>query len=237
MKDILARVQGLQPCFHLAKRDRRLLAHGMLERIEDAAAPLTCLPDLMGCHAQQRTNKLVEAIDDWEVRRGRAGSVKSTSSSATGVSTDSRSSTSSSFPQTPSSECFPSRFSLVSPSPKSKVDSGYASLSGSDGSDPVRGIYPAPPLSHSNVELKIKPTHAFVFSDVVLFTSPIPPGEDGDMNWILLDDIGIVRVLGISETVQSSGMSSVIPETGVGDNFASATRLPDRSRSCSNGPH
>jgi hypothetical protein len=90
------------------------------------------------------------------------------------------------------------------------------------------------PLSRSNVEAKTAATHAFVFSDIVVFTSPVSPGQDTDKKWTLLDDIGIVRVLGVNETLKPSGESFIVWKFTGYSVFASH-RFFDRPRPPSSG--
>ena len=206
VKDILAQIRGLPPSIQLAKRERRLLAHGLLQRV---TGPCSQGPDSLrpaGEEAPKRNSRLAEAITEWDRGRGRSASVKSTSSSATGVSFKSyetNSSASSSIPTTPSSDCFPSRCRIF---PKSNADFAYASISETHGHHDTRSRR-ALTNSHLDDEAEMRSVHAFVFTDLVLLTSPINSSraEDDGPKWCLLDGIGLAMVLSVTEIPRTSG--------------------------------
>jgi hypothetical protein len=219
VKNISAHIQGLSPSVQLARRERRLLAHGLLRHVGSndrgtEGDSSYCLGSIRHCGSlserddvPDRSSRLIDAINEWNVLRGRSGSVKSTASSATGMSFKTHvtmSSTSSGFPMTPPSDRFSSFCGVVSPPASSTLRTRYITSSKSPGcsySKDKRSLSTATsqPIGTSMV-------HAFVFTDLAVFAAPIDPsgtyGEDS--TWCLLDDIGLSRVLGITECPNTS---------------------------------
>jgi hypothetical protein len=220
VKDISAHIHGL-PSVQLARRERRLLVHGLLQHVEGDSTKNGCSSDSSSParslgfdfserkDGERRGSRLLDAINEWNVHRGRSGSVKSTASSATGVSFKSHASTVSSFPVTPFLECFPPRCNVVSPpSPnpmpglrppsKSCARFGYTSLG-------IKRPLFAPMAPAGSV-------HAFVFTDLVLFARPMTATQSSDegLSWCLVDDFGLSRVLGITELPKTSSKSHMI---------------------------
>ncbi|KAJ4490670.1 Dbl homology domain-containing protein [Lentinula aciculospora] len=90
IKSISERIDGLPTATNLARRDRRLLCHGQLlsldlhQHLRNSNSRWT--PNAKAINTPNRTNRLVDAINDWDTRRSRSGSVKSNNSASTGVS-------------------------------------------------------------------------------------------------------------------------------------------------------
>jgi hypothetical protein len=214
VKDISSRLEGLPSTVQLARRERRLLAHGLLRLAEgciiDQTGSPTCdsgepeanrtnllLPSSSLGH--QRTSRLFEAVNELGVRRGRSASVKSTASSALSFkSYESQSTTESALPITPSSGCYPDIHSNVkfplqasestcgSPRSPPTVSLGRGQRDGTQCSD----------------------VYLFVFTDFILLTTPSFTPSSGQtsepVTWRVLDKIGVSRVVGVAEL--SSGM-------------------------------
>ena len=215
VKSIAAHVQGLPSSIQLARRERRLLAHGLLQRVElddiegessyfhsSIQPPGFSYPRLRERKDKpKRSSRLLDAINEWNGHRGRSGSVKSTASSATGVSFKSHTTDSSlsiAFPITPPSGRFPSRCSVVSPSPTSTLDGIYGrplSVSSEYSGHGGKRFFSAPVSQANNTAM----VHAFVFTDITLFATPITLNDE-DPDWYLLEDIGLSRILGVKET-------------------------------------
>ncbi|KIK64254.1 hypothetical protein GYMLUDRAFT_95107 [Collybiopsis luxurians FD-317 M1] len=86
IKNILERLDGLPSATNLARRERRLLCHGQLIRMDSRNLRKSKSNDRQSPDSQNRISRLVEAINEWDTRRSRSGSVKSNGSASTGVS-------------------------------------------------------------------------------------------------------------------------------------------------------
>ena len=144
VKNISARIQGLSPSVQLARRKRRLLAHGLLRQVGsndrgNEADSSYCLgsirhrgpPRTRWCARPKQPAHRRHYSNEWNVLRGRSRSVKLTASSATGTSFKTRvtmSSVSSGFPLTPPSDRFSSFCGVVSPPAGSLRISGLCLL-------------------------------------------------------------------------------------------------------------
>ncbi|KAJ3824333.1 hypothetical protein F5880DRAFT_1560595 [Lentinula raphanica] len=95
VKSISERIDGLPASTVLARRDRRLLCQGQLLCLssdqflsgnsrdsKDSRWSSNAKPS----DPSNRSSRLVDAINDWDTRRSRSGSVKSNNSSSTGIS-------------------------------------------------------------------------------------------------------------------------------------------------------
>ena len=177
VKDIATRIHGLPSSAQLARRERRFLAQGSLHRLQSAHHLLNF--DSTTDVSQNRTPGLVAAINDWSVQRDRSGSVKSTSTTTmsfrsydTASSSDSR---------------FDSHRGIFSPPRISRDTSYVGSQLPSSSRDKPR------PSQQTAVQ-------AFVFTDLVVFATPIARRESNKcQNWRLLEDIGIARILAVTE--------------------------------------
>ncbi|KAL0948394.1 hypothetical protein HGRIS_010976 [Hohenbuehelia grisea] len=191
--DLTKRIErslSLPPHFGLAKRDRRLLFEGALYRIEDGSV------SSKDCDSSRQVDgfstkgsaRLVEAINEWDSQRHRAGSLKSTSSSSTGVSFGTCSSASSAHPFTPTSERFGTVYPLTSPHSQTR-GSALASRARKTSSGNTRKISPQRPHKW----------RVFVFTDLVVFAVPGRSDATGNTSWTLATDCGISRILDVSE--------------------------------------
>jgi len=178
VKDIATRIHGLPSSAQLARRERRLLAQGFLHRLQSAHHLLNF--DSTTDVSHNRTPGLVAAINDWSVQRDRSGSVKSTSTTTMSFrSYDTASSCS-------SDSRFDSHRGILSP-PHVGRDTSYVGLR-------------TPPSSRDKRPSQQTAVHAFVFTDLVVFATPIARRESNKcQNWRLLEDIGIARILAATE--------------------------------------
>jgi hypothetical protein len=190
VKDIATRIHGLPSSAQLARRERRLIAQGPLHRLQSAHHLLNFASTSDA--TQNRTPRLITAIDDWGAQRDRSGSVKSTSTTTMSFrSYDTTSSCS-------SENRFDSHRGIVSP-PHGGRDTSYAG-------------FRTPPSSQD----RLRPSqqtivNAFVFTDLVVFATPITRRESNKcQNWRLLEDIGIARILAVTEGPEiSSGAVAI----------------------------
>lgn len=137
---------------------------------------VTSSPDPDFVEHPQRSSRLVDAINDWGGRRNRSNSVKSTASSQTGVSFRS-------------------------------VDSDVSVVSSAFPSALESALPPVPSQNSKHSNPSPRSVHAFIFTDVLLlaesFTSHDPSSEN---HWILLEDVGICRILAVNTHIpQRSG--------------------------------
>lgn len=216
IKNFLSRIRGLPSEPQIATRERRLLFHGTLHLhtvddeevtiLDNVLLPINSPQDYVpitqngGANLPNRSSRLANAINKWDARRRRS---ESTSSSSTGTSFGTASSgASSDMPATPSSTFFSSfripvpdgrlntaripeqKRVLVSPSPNPRRPS-------------VRGI----------------PVQVFIFTDLVLLTTPNSSLTPENSSWTLLEDIGITRILAVSEYSEqdTSGLKTSLP--------------------------
>ncbi|KIM87825.1 hypothetical protein PILCRDRAFT_85662 [Piloderma croceum F 1598] len=188
VKDIATRIHGLPLSAQLARRERRLLAQGSLHRLQSAHHLLNF--DSTTEVNQSRTPGLVAAINDWGMQRDRSGSVKSTSTTTMSFrSYDTASSCS-------SDSRFDSHRDILSP-PHVGQDTSHVGLPPSSRDKPR-------PSQQTAV-------HAFIFTDLVIFATPIARRESNKcQNWRLLEDIGIARILAVTEGPEVSFGTVVI---------------------------
>ena len=177
IKDIATRIHGLPSSAQLARRERRLLAQGSLHRLQSAHHLLNF--DSTTEVNQSRTPGLVAAINDWGMQRDRSGSVRSTSTTTMSFrSYDTTSSCS-------SDSRFNAHRGVLSP-PCVGRDMSHVGLSPSSRDKPR----PSQQIA----------VHAFIFTDLVIFATPIARRESNKcQNWRLLEDIGIARILAVTE--------------------------------------
>ncbi|KAK0486581.1 hypothetical protein IW261DRAFT_1456219 [Armillaria novae-zelandiae] len=188
VKSITERISGLAD---IARRDRRLLHQGQVRRIDSDISSSTQASESLGDRLQNRSSRLVTAINDWDARRARSGSVKSNASSATGSSIGAAS-TASSW-DTPASPTPNSSFLDSTGNRKhvSKLQTTHFQ------SRATKNVFPVT----SDVPLQL-----FVFTDLLVVTMPT---EDG--NWNLCEDVSVVRILSISAEEPSMILLQVLP--------------------------
>ncbi|KAK0440596.1 hypothetical protein EV421DRAFT_780588 [Armillaria borealis] len=190
VKSVTERIPGLAD---IARRDRRLLHQGQVRRIDSDLSSSTQVSESLGDRLQNRSSRLVSAINDWDARRARSGSVKSNASSATGSSIGAVSTTSSW--DTPASPT-PNYSFLDSTGNKKHISRLQTTHFQS------RATKNVPPVT-SDVLLQL-----FVFTDLLVVTIPT---EDG--SWNLCENVSVVRILGISAEEPSMISLQVLPVT------------------------
>ncbi|KZT01281.1 uncharacterized protein LAESUDRAFT_815982 [Laetiporus sulphureus 93-53] len=197
VKDIFSRIVGIPQSARLAKRERRLLHHGVLHRIpsnekphayREPSPPVTPTLQINGKPIDggrrkpgrprddpQRMSRLASAIHDWHVRRARPGSISSSASSSLSLWSRSTAESSKATPLTPASDAF-----------------------GRPREDVV-------------------PLQALVFDDLVVFMTPAHAGtggavQDGECEdqWALLEEVGLARVLYVTEREEDANSCNVI---------------------------
>ncbi|KAJ7471946.1 Dbl homology domain-containing protein [Mycena latifolia] len=195
MKSISRRIKGPPSSLPLARRGRRLLFHGQLLRVRADHEGLSVVDSILfddsrksRAEPPKRSSNLVHAIQEWDQRRERSGSVKSNGSSSTAASFSSHGTTSSSVgssgpPLTPSSPRFSSRSSI--PKPRSGAPGPQERQSPHrSSSDPQPG--------------ETQLVQVFVFTDFVVVTA-VCKSPHGSEEWTLLDRVGIAKVLSVTE--------------------------------------
>ncbi|KAF8882991.1 hypothetical protein BD779DRAFT_1802132 [Infundibulicybe gibba] len=179
MKDLCSSIKGIPQAAHIASRERRILAHGTLRLFLDTEEII----DTQGSRrdTRDRSARLVDAVNAWDFRRERSGSIKSTSSSNTEASFGSQ-----------------GTFFSLTADPKSppplpgqprKTDQSL----GHDISWQLSG--------GSGLATVTIPVQVLVFSDLLLLASSnsTPVGTDFQ-EWALLGDIGLCRLLDVTES-------------------------------------
>ncbi|KAL0067025.1 hypothetical protein AAF712_006014 [Marasmius tenuissimus] len=202
-QDITQRIGGLPHGFGLPHRDRRLLGHGEIRLVEKPALSSSVPTSTASASpnpAPMHTNRLVNAIQEWNAGRTRSGSNASSSTFASTHSTDTT-----------------STFSDLPKSPLSELSSRASPLHFQD----PRNIKPMSPLPTAST------VQVFLFSDLIIFTQPRvrrsssktrERGDHGSDRWNLLEDTGIAKVLDIAVTSDGSDVIEVdvIPVQGNG---------------------
>lgn len=212
VKDIASRVEGLPLSTQLARRERRLLAHGKLQRVHGGENFEMSL-EHSSSSSQVSTNDFVPQSDSSLLSTHRSRSMRTgrMSPCVSRASSDfsehaSISSTSSEAPVTPAQTQFEiDRYPTSSPyslpgslgiSP-SRCQSSQAMKSGDDS----RSCAPGPIKDKT----KQTPVYAFVFTDLILLATTINARrrsksirEDRE-TWRLLEDAGMSRILAITD--------------------------------------
>ncbi|KAJ6510578.1 hypothetical protein C8R45DRAFT_1207478 [Mycena sanguinolenta] len=194
VKGMSRRIKGLPPSVSLAKRGRRLLCQGQLLRVgtDPCVSGSSQLPIKESPPVDNRRNsrprattpaqKLVEAVHEWDQRRGRSASNASTSTGASSYSAQS-SAASSEPPKTPSSSHFPSRLFGLGARSKISESSQLSTRSHSAGSE-----------GQDTQLLQI-----FVFTDCVVCARVSKSHHDGAEEWTLIENVGIGQILSVTE--------------------------------------
>ncbi|CCL98499.1 uncharacterized protein FIBRA_00497 [Fibroporia radiculosa] len=170
VRDVASHISGLPSSASIAKRERRLLHHGLLQLLrprrlapEGAVQPTVRVngkplqDEWTLKDASQRASRLASAIHKWHVRRARTDSISSISSS---------------------SLSFQSCDSVSSSSMASTVAA----------------------CCRQRLDVDVTPLHAFVFSDVIVLVTAASVKQDSSGaeyqdGWHLLQDIGLSRIL------------------------------------------
>ncbi|KAJ6516790.1 hypothetical protein C8R47DRAFT_405047 [Mycena vitilis] len=214
VKSMSQRIKGLPPSVSLAKRGRRVLFQGQLLRVRAGSCDVAKAPEespLRNLRARdtagvpKRSSKLVEAVQEWDQRRERSGSNASASTMAS-YSTHS-SAASSEFPVTPSSPHFPSRGPL--PTLRSKL------LGSPRPSTPQEGPQFSPRSATDSRAESTQLVQVFVFTDCVVVASTAKSRYTGSDEWTLLENVGIGRVLAVTELLDESNSEPPLLELDV----------------------
>lgn len=190
VKDRLGHIKGLPTSVQLAHRSRRLLARGRLERENPrgkarAAATGGELHEHGRSHhaAGVRQSRLISVIQSRAVR---SDSIRTTSESNASIG--------SRFSDDVQSKPYPSDFFRHSPSTSSLARQ-----------DTWERQFTSPRNAHSILETRAETLYTLVFTDLVLFASPMYDSSarhDREMpgdSWNLIEGIGISRVLKVIE--------------------------------------
>lgn len=188
VKDISTRIHGLPSSAQLARRERRLLAQGTFSRLHSAPHLLN-LVSTTDAILSNRNSKLMTAVNDWGVQRDRSGSVKSTSTTTMSFrSYDTISSCS-------SGGRFDSHHVASPLNLQGMPNPGYRMTTSSQGK-----LQQSPSLKRPPETIQSTAVNVFVFTDLVVFATPIARRESNKcQNWRLLEDIGIARILAVTE--------------------------------------
>jgi RhoGEF domain len=201
IKSISLRIQGLPPSVQLATRERRLLFRGLLHLVntEEVAhnsktPPTTSMVSSDGSKGRgpnmfNRSSKLAVAIDEWDARRARS---ESTSSSSTGTSFKSLGTSSAASSDIPATLCSTFFSSYRISIPGGRLNNTTSRMPASPSPSPRRNS------TFSGTLVQV-----FIFTDLVVLTAPtsnLAPAMTGD--WTLLKDIGITRILGVTERLE-----------------------------------
>lgn len=202
-KSIAQYIINLPETFELAKRDRKLLIQGMLHRVNPAQEETdsyrikTRLPVRRNSPPGfSRSARLVGAINEWEQRRVRSGSLKSIASDSTSSSL--RSQETAQYLDhpvtTPSSFVFQTKLNGSKDySSRRGIKSPLGELQYDFSSTPQ-----TPPSSSKTPSADL--IKIFVFSDLILCaTCSRRPHRDGQQEWMLLEIVGLSRVLHVKE--------------------------------------
>lgn len=158
------------------KRERKLLCQGTLRRI-----PMPDNPQGFDLVAPleiipPRNSKLISAINDWGMRRHASGSSKSTNSTAM------------SFISLETASCASASLTFDQSSilhPKLRA-AGHSPNFGGSRTDDI--------------------LHVFIFTDIMVLTRPSARRlSSGSPSWVILEDIGLSRLLSITADVEQPG--------------------------------
>ncbi|KAK1235576.1 Protein T2, partial [Marasmius sp. AFHP31] len=205
-QDITQRIGGLPHGLGLPHRDRRLFCHGELWLVENPALSSSVPTSTVSSSPNPgflHTNRLVNAIQEWNAGRTRTGSNASNSTFASSHSAD----TTSTFTDLPKS-------------PLSELSSRTSPLHFQDPRN-IKPISPLPLLSTAST------VQVFLFSDLIIFAQPRARrsssktqerNDHGSDRWNLLEDTGIAKVLDVAAASDGSDMIAVdvIPVQGDG---------------------
>lgn len=209
IKSFSTRIQGLPSSFLLATRERRLLFRGPLHLVYadkdncETGLPTPALsqcyshiPKTPGTYVSDRSSRLANAIHQWDTRRERSGS---TSSSSTGMTFNSvGTALSGDAFDIPVSAC-----STFPPSYRISVPQGWLNSAG------ISGQNKTPASPSPNPRYGPTPLEVFVFTDLVLLATPALTLTPENSEWTLLKNTGIVRVLGINETIEQGSYGAL----------------------------
>lgn len=178
IKEIVSRIHGLPT--NVVKRERRLLCQGTLRRIPLPEHPPGLDPVAPAEFVPPRSSQLISAINDWGMRRHVPGSSKSTNSTAM------------SFISLETASC------------------ASASLTFDKASIIHPQYHTADTSNCTGTQQRVNALgdtfHAFIFTDILVLASPSERRtSSGSPSWVLLEDIGLSRILGVIENTELPG--------------------------------
>ncbi|KAK7028337.1 DH domain-containing protein [Favolaschia claudopus] len=203
VKSLSRRIQGLPPSVSLAKRGRRLLCQGQLQCLPAAlrvdvkdSGGLDNSDHTKPTFSPRRSSNLVDAVHEWDRRRERSGSTATASTAESSYSKPSFAVSDS--PRTPTSPHFSSRMSYFSPKTNLSRPSRLTTLQGlSQTRETAR---------RSEEPLMVQ---TLVFTDCIVLARI--SGSQAEEEWTLMDNIGISKLLGVTEVSdESSGGSTLL---------------------------
>jgi hypothetical protein len=185
IKALSSSIEGLPSSINLARRERRLLARGPLYRINIPDRPTESRSH--NREPSRRSVVLLNAINDWDVQRTERPV-------SAGTSLDSYYCRSSAITSESNGQSLHSQASSKDGPPSSASEE---EISDSSRYHRRSSFLAMPPKTKSKQLL----VDVFVFTDLVLFASPLHKrqGHGSVERWRLLDDIGTGRILSVSE--------------------------------------
>ncbi|KAF8641638.1 hypothetical protein AX16_009864 [Volvariella volvacea WC 439] len=192
IKHLSKRIKGLPSSSQLAQRERRLLLQGILYvTLTDAtfnsleAQPTTwvspSLGNLLCPRVPDRTSRLIDAVNQWSLHRQRSDSLASTSTDTSASCYSTTSSTSGTYFSPPR----PSQIPVLSSKLKSKPQRADLALP-----------RPLPQLTKEHGLLSVQ---VFVFTDLLVLTTPTTVGDPQVDEWTLNEEFGVCRVYNVTE--------------------------------------
>lgn len=190
IKDLANRIRGLPDVSQLVRRERRLLAHGPLQMV----------------HLSERSRQQLETNgyskpNARATSRSRSSRHRRANSVDSGVSSElSAASSTSSISSKGADDNYRADY-LRDETKKTPSWAGATKAKIS-----VRRA------THSDDEVspqtsKLTSVHAFVFTDLILFAAPVSRrSEDPQFGWQLLDDIGLCRILALTDYSGHTGI-------------------------------
>lgn len=178
IKEIVSRIHGLPT--DVVKRERRLLCRGTLRQISLPEHPLGYGPVAPVESIPLRSSRLISAINDWGMRRHVSGSSKSTNSTAM------------SFMSLETASCASASLTFD----KASIIHPRYHAANTPNCNGTR--------QQANVPGDI--LHAFIFTDILVLANPSEHRTSSDSpSWVLLEDIGLSRILGVIENTEPPG--------------------------------
>lgn len=191
VKELVSRIQGLPESVQLMRRERRLVAHGVLHRVYLSDRSRDMLENNASAVVKTHTPKLHERQHQLIARRRRANSLDSCLSDGASMTSLSSATSNSSF----------NGESALRYDTKGKA--GFREPTAQNGTRFGRkrdGLHENPRSTQ---------IYAFIFNDLALFTTPNPrhPGDRNNRDGLeLMEDIGICRVLSVVDHSGNLGL-------------------------------
>ncbi|KAI5121536.1 hypothetical protein M0805_002596 [Coniferiporia weirii] len=192
VKDLISRVRGLPNNVQLARRERRLVAHGALQRVHLSERCKDILEGNFTAAPPQRNHRVGVSGHRADLRhRRRANSLDSCLTSELSDATSMTSVCSSTSNLSIAGEDVRSFSKAVSGDSKPTSDKRHSKQRPAQD---AKGIL-------LREKTRTTPLYAFIFTDLALFAVPISPRPNGSGRdaWELLDDVGICRVLSVTD--------------------------------------